>query len=450
MNNNYFSKYFLCLTIVLFISFNKLKAYSNEPDSLLIEDTESIQIDSIKISGNEKTEEFIILRELTFKNGDIVTGKILRFNRERVYSLRLFNRVEFIINNALKINILEIHVYESWYLYPLPFVKADNGDLEKATYGINLLYQNFRGRNETVRALVGFGYDPVYSIFYDNPALFFENDIGISAGIAYSKINNRSAFAKNIIGDDFQYKNFSQSISINKRINQFNIIFFSVGFNYMEIPYPDKGITASDRSIDRLLHLGISYMYDSRDLKQYSRNGLYTFFNLTHKGFGINGISYNNFEIDFREYRSIIGELSGKWRFNYRKTFGKFVPFYDYSYLGYHERVRGHMNDIREGKGYLLTSVELSYPVVKEWNVSLKLPLLPRSLTSARIGIYFNGFIDAGDTFNDRHTFSINHFYSGYGFGITFLFLPYNAIRFEYALNELGQGELIIGTGFSF
>lgn len=450
MNKNSSLKYYLYICVFLLVSLHNRNIIAEETDSLLVNDTESIRIDSIKISGNDITEDFIILRELTFRVGDTVTGKTLRFNRERIYSLRLFNRVEFIIGNEQNRTILKIHLTESWYIYPLPFVRAVKDDLKRATYGFNILYKNFRGRNETLRAMVGFGYDPAYSIYYENPALFFESDIGFTFGIAHSKIYNRNTVAKNIIGDEFQYKIFSQALSVSKRINQFNIAFLSLGFNYIETPFSQKGITASGKRIDRLMYGGISYFYDSRDLKQYSENGLYTFLHFIHKGFGINDISYNDFGIDMRGYRNLLEQLSGKWRLVYRRTFGKLVPFYDYSYLGFGERVRGHYNDVREGKGYLLTSFELSYPVVKDWNVSLKLPLLPKSLTSARIGIYLSGFIDAGDTFNDSNSFSINHFYSGYGLGITFLFLPYNAVRFEYALNELGRGEFTIGTGFSF
>ena len=61
---------------------------------------ETIKIDSIRIEGNDRTKDFIILRELTFQIGDSVSGKTLRFNRERVFSLRLFNQVEFKIEKA--------------------------------------------------------------------------------------------------------------------------------------------------------------------------------------------------------------------------------------------------------------------------------------------------------------------------------------------------------------
>ncbi|PKL82125.1 MAG: hypothetical protein CVV24_11775 [Ignavibacteriae bacterium HGW-Ignavibacteriae-3] len=339
---------------------------------------------------------------------------------------------------------------ETWYFYPIPFLYTLNSDLSKATYGINLSYKNFRGRNETLKALVGIGYDPIYAILYDNPAVLFEDDIGFTFSYYFSKLTNKSPTARKIIGFDYQHKSISQSVAVYKRFNQFNVGYLSVGFTYVETDFSLKGITASGSRIDRLLTAGLSYVYDSRDLKQYSVNGIYSLISIAYNGFGINNISYNKFGLDFREYRTIYKQLSGKWRLLYRSVFGGLVPYYDYSFLGYMERVRGHYNDIREGKNSLLTSFELSYPIIKEWNVNLKLPLLPESLTSGRIGIYFTSFIDAGGTFNGSDSFSLNRFYSGYGFGITILLLPYDAVRFEYSFNELGTGEFIIGTGFSF
>jgi outer membrane protein assembly factor BamA len=51
-------------------------------------------VDSIKIIGNDITEEDIITRELNFFTGDSITYEQMQFNGERVYSLGLFNRVD--------------------------------------------------------------------------------------------------------------------------------------------------------------------------------------------------------------------------------------------------------------------------------------------------------------------------------------------------------------------
>ncbi|PKL81550.1 MAG: hypothetical protein CVV24_14660, partial [Ignavibacteriae bacterium HGW-Ignavibacteriae-3] len=108
MNKYIFSKIWYFFFVIAFLSSCNSIVLGGNIDSLKLADNEAVRIDSIRISGNDITEEFIILRELTFQIGDTVSGKTLKYNRERVYSLRLFNHVEFIIHNELDFNILEI------------------------------------------------------------------------------------------------------------------------------------------------------------------------------------------------------------------------------------------------------------------------------------------------------------------------------------------------------
>ena len=44
----------------------------------------------------------------------------------------------------------------------------------------------------------------------------------------------------------------------------------------------------------------------------------------------------------------------------------------------------------------------------------------------------------------------MNKFNSGYGFGITFLILPYQILRVEVAFNEQIKSQLIFELGISF
>jgi len=57
--------------------------------------------------------------------------------------------------------------------------------------------------------------------------------------------------------------------------------------------YSLYGITASGESIDRFILFGGSYQLDTRDLKQYSLNGIIVTSNYFHKGFLENNINYN-------------------------------------------------------------------------------------------------------------------------------------------------------------
>jgi outer membrane protein assembly factor BamA len=419
------------------------------PDSLYVPD-ETYIVDSITIAGNDITEEYIILRELTFQIGDTVTTSQLLFNRERIISLRLFTKVDVIpvvINNK---TIISIDLNEGWYLYPIPFIRRQNNDSE-LSYGINISYKNFRGRNERLRTIISLGYDPFFSLLYQNPAIDYENNLGLSFALSLLNLNNKSASAKRLYGDDFDYKFYSIGFVLGKRFDQFNDLYGGIGFTYVTAPENAIGkMTASGKSIDRVISLTAGYTYDSRDLKQHSQEGIYTLAQLQHKGLGFSNINYNIFFLDFREYRGIVENLSARWRIALRHTFGKSIPYYDYSYFGYEEYVRGYSNESSEGNNFILTSIEVSYPIIKDFDFSIKLPLIPRQITSARIGIYLSVFTDAGQVFNNHQRFHFGDFSTGYGFGLTILALPYNAIRFEYAFNKFGIGEFLIGSDFSF
>ncbi len=443
-------KYFFVLIVFSFLPTLKL-LQATSLDTLFVKGNEQVRIDSIRITGNDATKDFIIRRELTIKEGDSVSEKIIDYNRERIFSLRLFTNVKLFVFKTSDKNILIIEVSESWYIYPLVYFRSEYNSLNSSTFGLSLLYKNFRGRNETLRTTVAFGFQPTYRLMYENPALLYYEDIGIQVDLLYSNLVNKNVEAATIAGGDFEEKIIDNSITFSKRLDQFNIAFLTFGFNYIATPFPGiEKMTASRSGIDRAPYAGISYIYDSRDLKQFSDNGLYASGSFIHKGFNVDRISYNILALDFREYRNLIVDILTKWRIAYRSTFGRSVPYYDYSYLGYEERVRGNFTHKREGNNYLLASFEANYPIIKEWDLSLKLPLLPRSLTSARLGFYVGAFYDAGTTYNNEQPISLNQFYSGYGIGITILVIPYSALRFEFAMNQDRKGEFIIASGFSF
>ena len=154
------------------------------PDSLLNVNDEKYKVDSIKIVGNDITEDFIILRELTFKEGDIVTSSQLNYNRERVFSLRLFSKVNIYPVLRGSHTFIFIDVTETWYIYPIPFLRRSDKASNSYSYGINFTFKNFRGRNEDIKAIVSLGYDPHFLLLYDNPALLYAEDLGISVGLS--------------------------------------------------------------------------------------------------------------------------------------------------------------------------------------------------------------------------------------------------------------------------
>ena len=268
----------------------------------------------------------------------------------------------------------------------------------------------------------------------------------------YATSTNKSTVAEQIHGSQFEQKSITSRVQLGKRFGNYHWLYLNTGFDYIETPFYVKGINASNSSIDRTLILGASYVYDTRDLTLYASNGIYTFLNFEFKGLGIDGINYRVADLEFREYRKIVERFTAKWRISLRHTAGETVPYYDYSYIGYSERVRGYFHDgTREGNDRFLGSVEINYPIIQETRINLYfVPLLPRSLLSYRVALIAGLFGDTGTTRNASEPVSIKNFNTGYGTGISLLLLPYFICRLEFAINDNGQTEWIFDLGASF
>lgn len=442
---SFFLKEFVFLSLSPFL-------LSAQSDTLFFEGDYSIVVDSILITGNSTTEDFIILRELTFGVGDTLNHNLASYNRERIYSLRIFNEVKLIPFQFNKKNILHIEIEESWYIYPLPFVTLKDKDWDKVSYGISVSLLNFRGRNETLSGYAAFGYDPSFGFSYFNPNLSYDQNLNFQIKLGYGTSTNKSSQAEALYGASFEQTNITSRLQLGKRFGNYHWAYFRTGFDYVETPFYISGINASDGNIDRTLVVGASYVYDTRDLTLYAADGIYSLISYEFKGLGIDGINYRVADIDFREYRKIIEKFTAKWRLSLRHTAGETVPYYDYSYLGYGERIRGYFNNgLSEGNDRFVGSVEINYPILEETRINLYwVPLLPNSLLSYRVAVIAGLFGDTGVTRNSGEPLAIKNFMTGYGTGISFLLLPYFICRIEFAVNDNGKTEWIFDLGASF
>jgi outer membrane protein assembly factor BamA len=437
------------LLFIVFISI--LKTFAQENDSTVITGNYTVKIDTIVIRGNKTTEDFIILRELTFKQEDTLTNIQASYNKDRVYSLDIFNQVKIYPVSYKNKIIAVIDVVESWYIWPIPYAELKNGDWTKISYGIDLAVKNFRGVNETVRIKAGLGYDPSLTLDYIVPILNYNQNIYFDAQLSYNAVQNKSLIAQQMYGSVFDQKMITAQVIFGKRISLFHNISVTAGYNYIETPMYILGINASNQRIDRVLYLGAGYAFDTRDLAQFPRNGIYSSINVMMKGLGLNDINYQVYTFDFREYRPLFWDIFGKWRFTSRVTSGKAIPYYDYSILGYRERIRGYLHDVLEGNDYYLTSLEFFHPLIKDIDINLDfIPVVPKQFLSYRVALYSEIFADAGAVKQRDRSIGIRNFDSGYGFGFTFLILPYNIARIELAFNDKLNSEIVLDVGISF
>ena len=447
------SKHLLKIFIItsLLFSILNIKIFSQSPDTSKGLNLYPFIVDSIKINGNDITEDFIILRELSFSKGDTLTKDIAFYNRERIYSLGIFNRVNLVPEKINKKNILNINVEESWYIYPIPFIDAKENDISKLSYGLYLKIKNFRGRNEELGTAFSLGYDPSFQIYYRSPSLIDAKNVYLELKTGYSDVTNKSPTAEFLYGSQFSQKYIYFQFMIGRRFGLFHRLYLTSSYNYIETPFYIPKINASNDRIDNRIDLGFGYEYDTRDLIQFPKNGIYTNLQYTFKGLGINDINYGVGWIDFREYRNLFDKLVAKWRLASRLTVGNNVPYYDYSILGLEDRIRGHFTQKIEGDNYYFAGLEFNYPIIEEIHLNLKfIPIIPDKLLSYRIGFYTQMFIETGAAQIKGQPFTFSNFKSGYGAGFTLLILPYNVLRVDFALNEYKKFETILTLGISY
>ena len=176
-----------------------------------------ITVTSITLNGNLKTQNDIILRELSFEkntsySNDDLTKKIEE-SKENLVNLKLFNFVEINKNETQGTTQITIYVIEKWYIWPYPLLEiyernfntwwqefsANNySDFSRLNYGVFFNWKNFRGRNELLKLKIRKGFKEHYLVAYKIPYFNKNKTIGINTRLQffrrkkthYSTVNN--------------------------------------------------------------------------------------------------------------------------------------------------------------------------------------------------------------------------------------------------------------------
>ncbi|HSI91545.1 MAG TPA: POTRA domain-containing protein, partial [Adhaeribacter sp.] len=161
----------------------------------LCPETDTLEIAAIAFVGNKKTKERVLRAELDLAEGEMITAekleKKLEENRLRLFNLQLFLwvRYETVCQNGRLTIIFEMQ--ERWYLFPVPiFSLADRNfnawwekkDFNRIDYGLHLVQNNFRGRNELLKANFQHGFNRKYEVFYTVPYFNRKRNLGFSVG----------------------------------------------------------------------------------------------------------------------------------------------------------------------------------------------------------------------------------------------------------------------------
>ena len=133
----------------------------------------SVTIGNIYITGNNRTREEIIRRELDFTEGDIYQKndllETITLVKQKLTNTRLFVTVEVIPLTISEDDIdILIRLQERWYIFPVPIFKlADRNftewwinqkrDFSRVNWGGQLYHLNLTGRNDRLSAVCSLG-----------------------------------------------------------------------------------------------------------------------------------------------------------------------------------------------------------------------------------------------------------------------------------------------------
>ena len=405
-------------------------------------DTNAIRLNAIEIFGNEKTKDYIIRRELYFDEGESVKFSELSLAQKRLLNLFLFNRVIFDLTTEGENYNLAIHVSELWYIFPVPVFYLNERSWSKLSYGAKLLYYNFLGRNILLNLSAAFGYNPEWKFSYRNP--WFGGKLKLFTNISIYKSRVRSKTLEFEKTDD---KRTGINWLLGRRFGKY--FYLSSYFEYVEIDHPL--ITMSRDKIDKISIYGIEFKWDNRDLIEYPHKGFLASTWL-RKTVGDEPINYLRYGMDVRSYIPVTRETTLALR-SALKLSQRNIPFYDRSYFGYAERIRGRFYEKYEGENLFTGNIEFRFPIKRIQYLDLSefaIPGFESYYENLKYGLSGGIFYDFGKVWFQKDSYNDSEYLSGFGAGLH-IHMPYvDVFRLEVAFDPDWNHELIAEVAVAF
>ena len=404
----------------------------------------AVIVRAIQIQGNVSTSPHVILREMSLKIGDTLTQQAMRTDRNNIYNLRLFNKVDVTDSVYQHQATIIVTVSERWYFIPFPVLGIKYRDITKLYYGAGMMHQNFRGRNEKLFAMFYTGYDQLFMVNYQNPKITDDDDIFIVTALTLQKLHNLSSTS-----EEYMNSNLFLRGAVGKRIGMYHTLASTFGYELWQVSDPHIISTSSSSGRDAFLTMSFSYRYDTRDNNEYTTDGSLLALAVTKDGFGESEVNITTASYDGREYFGLNGGNSIAVRTAGSFAWGGIIPTYKHNFFGYDDRIRGYFYKKIEAENKISASLELRLPILLPRYFEMDWINVPE-FQKFRYGIYFGLFADAGKAWSRNQVLSEQPLYAGYGAGFQFL-LPYGfTIRTEAAINNVGDTEYILDFDSSF
>ncbi len=452
--------------------------------SVMLAQSNQVVIDSILLSGNKRTKDNIILRELDFKQGDLLSidEVNVRFanNRLRLINTRLFNDAKLNISNWREDTInIEIDLREGWYIYPMPiFELADrnfnvwwveqNHRFNRINLGLRFYYLNFTGRNDRLKIATQFGYTQKMEAKYQLPFANKKQTLGFSVNGLFSR-NREVAYQTNQLSARQDFLRLDKGFGLKRGRAGAGLIFrpklnitqkWNLDYLHHTINDTIRNLNSNFLGDGRLkqqyFSLEYEFEWDKRDRRYYPHNGFFLEVQAIKNGFGIfNHVNDFSVSATFANYFQ-----TGKWlSFEYgvkgkKNIITKKQPYYLLRQgLGYKEEfVRGYEFYVIDGQDYAYLKTGIRFHVLDvNINASKIVPINAFKLIPLRIYLKLNSdFGVVHDPFAVFDNPVANQFLWGGGPAIDIVLYHSFVLRLEYSINRFKEKGLYLHFNLPF
>jgi len=433
-----------------------------------------IKITSIKIEGNRRTKPYIILRELPYREGDIIPQDSIAIadtiSQQQLFNTALFEQVTVRSEmlDSLQL-VVTIQVRERWYLFPIPYFKwvdrnfnqwwnEQNRSLDRVNYGLNLGQSNLTGNNDRLNAAFVTGYTRQSNFRYQIPFI----DKKLRYGVAFSwqnatqkEINIATKLDKQVF---YKTKNIIQegyraNASLLYRPNLFERHSFQVGLGRNEISdsallYQANYLPSHQKTFS-YVDVALSFSRIRFDYNAYPTKGQSTDL-ILYQRFS------KNSNLSSVQFRKVLVRPFSKSNFVFfeSNSIVKFLPnqnYIDNKLLGYGNlQMNGLDYYVVDGTAASILKASFHHVL---GSYSVKNILTPKRIPIIKYQFWLKAFTQLGYVYSEKPLNSNrlnNTLLRTAGIGIDIVGIYDFVLKIDYSLNQLGDKGLYLRTGFNF
>jgi outer membrane protein assembly factor BamA len=459
-----------------------LTGWAPHTDRIQTQDTTTVLIRHILLSGNKKTKPYIIYRELPFKEGDRLPVSELGAYLQKAHDL-LMNTFLFIDvvpgvkgwkDGALDVTL---DVKERWYIFPIPYLKIidrnfnqwwveEDHSLQRVDYGVHFSWYNITGRNDKVHVYAEGGYNRLLSVGYESPYLDSKLRQFLTLGGLYNNAkqvnfatdSNMQVFCPDTthLSDAFIHRTVQGSIGYVYRVGvtqrhtlRFAYTWEQLGdtINLLTRQFGYASYFQGGRTRIQYPELSYTYQYQNADYIPYPLKGVIAYLQLDAKGLGLTsqmelwsatlkGGYYR--PLIPRTYLSLEGEVIAKA--------GYTQPYVNAHLMGFGDMfLQGLEYYIVDGTFGALGKATVRREVLNKrfrtiFNNSRLYDYLP-------IRIFLKAYADAGYVHNsgpEYGSFLNNRLLYTEGIGLDIVTIYDLQLKIEFSFNQLGKNGLFL------